>query len=311
MKKFFLKSFLFTAILATAVFYFSSKFERKYHKETDYLAAIIDKENRLNSIDSNRLILVGGSNLAFGLNCELIEQKLPVKVANLGLHAGLSLKFMINEVSSLIKSGDIVILNLEYPLYLDGFEPDIDLIQFTQEIYPKSKEYYQFNPLELFEARYEKFKKYFEEQDFKTDSVFNRKMFNKYGDNIGHLNKPSLQKLIDRQPIGLLETNNSFSILKDFYELCEAENVKVYITYPSYPSSEFVGKNKDRILQLNTKIKENLPQIKLLNSPDRYVFTDDNFYDTIYHLNAKGREKRTLLFIEDLKPVIAKKQLFF
>lgn len=307
MKKFILKSLLFAAILATIGYYFSSKFERKYHQETDYLASIIDKENRLNSIDSNRLILVGGSNLAFGLNGELMEQMLPINVANLGMHAGLSLKFMINQVSSLIKSGDIVILNLEYPLYLDDFEPDIDLIQFTQEIYPKAEEYYPFNPLELFEARYVKFKKYFEEQELKTDAVFNRKMFNKYGDNIGHLNKPSLQKLIDRQPIGLIETDDSFDILKNFFELCNAENVRVYITYPSYPSSEFVGKNKERILQLHAKIKEELPQIKLLNTPDRYVFTDDFFYDTIYHLNAKGREKRTLLFIEDLKSVALNK----
>lgn len=304
MKKFFLKSFLFVFLLAVILFYFSSKFERKYHKETDYLAALIDKESRLNNLNNNRLILVGGSNLAFGLNCELIEEKLPVKVSNLGLHAGLSLKFMINEVNSLMKSGDVIILNLEYPLYLNAFEPDIDLIQFTQEIYPKTKAYYQFNPLELFEARYEKFKKYFEEQDFKTDSVFNRKKFNKYGDNIGHLNKPSLLKLIDRKPIEPIEISNSLSILKDFYSNCKAKNVKVFIAYPSYPTSEFLGKNKERILELNQKLKEDLPEIPLINTPNRYVFTDDNFYDTIYHLNAKGRYKRTLLFIDDLKKVI-------
>lgn len=304
MKKFFLKSFLFVFLLAVILFYFSSKFERKYHKETDYLAALIDKESRLNSLKNNRLILVGGSNLAFGLNCELIEEKLPVKVSNLGLHAGLSLKFMINEVNSLMKSGDVIILNLEYPLYLNAFEPDIDLIQFTQEIYPKTKAYYQFNPLELFEARYEKFKKYFEKQDFKTDSVFNRKKFNKYGDNIGHLNKPSLLKLIDRKPIEPIEISNSLSILKDFYSNSKAKNVKVFIAYPSYPISEFLGKNKERILELNQKLKEDLPEIPLINTPNSYVFTDDNFYDTIYHLNAKGRDKRTLLFIDDLKKVI-------
>ena len=301
MKKFIIKSILFLALLMIVILYFSSRFERKYHKETDYLAALIDKENRLNKLDSNRLIFVGGSNLAFGLNSALIEEQLPVKVANLGLHAGLSLKFMINEATALMKSGDVIILNLEYPLYLDDFNPDIDLIQFTQEIYPKSKDYYQFNLKELLEARYEKFKKYFEQQDFKIDSVFNRKQFDKYGDNIGHLNKKSLDKLIDREPIGFVEMDESLNVLKNFLSLCKKKKVRIFIAYPPYPKSEFIGRNKERITQIDQQLRNDLPEIKVINSPEDYLFPDDFFYDTIYHLNAKGRMVRTELFIKDLR----------
>nr|WP_294897468.1 hypothetical protein [uncultured Pedobacter sp.] len=302
MQKFFIKSVLFLLLISAVVFYFSTQFKRKYDPKTDYLATLIDKEARLNSLDSNRLILVGGSNLAFGINSELIENKLPVKVANLGLHAGLSLPFMINEVSHLMKKGDKIVLNLEYPLYLDSFDPDVDLIQFTNELYPVTKQYYHFSIKQLLETRYEKFKKYFQPDVYHVDSVFNRQLFNKYGDNVGHLNKPSLAHLIDRKPIHVIEAGDAIRLLKDFSQKCKAEGIKVFISYPPYPTTEYVSKNKERITELDIKLRNNLPNIIFLDKPQDYVFNDSLFYDTIYHLNKKGREIRTEKFINDLKP---------
>jgi len=301
MQKFFIKSILFLLLVAAVVFYFSISFKRKYDIKTDYLAALIDKEARLNSLDSNRLIFVGGSNLAFGINSALIESKLPVKVANLGLHAGLSLKFMVNEVSRLMKKGDIVVLSLEYPLYLDSFDPDIDLIQFANELYPATKHYYHFTPKQLITARYEKFRKYFQPDIYQIDSVFNRQLFNKYGDNTGHLNKRPLAHLIDRKPLHVIEVERSVSILKDFSEKCKAEDVSVFISYPPYPKTEYVGKNKERITELDLKLRNSLPNIVFLDKPENYIFNDSLFYDTVYHLNKKGREIRTKMFIEDLR----------
>lgn len=301
MQKFFIKSVIFLLLIASVVFYFSANFKRKYDPKTDYLATLIDKEARLNSLDSNRLIFVGGSNLAFGVNSALIESKLPLKVANLGLHAGLSLAFMINEVSLLMKKGDRIVLIPEYPLYLDSFNPDIDLIQFTKEIYPPAEQYYHFTPKELLESRYEKFRKYFYPDEYRVDPVFNRKMFDKYGDNLGHLNKNPSVHLVDRKPIGLIDIENSISILKRFSKKCKKEGVRVFISYPPYPKTEYVGKNKERIDGLDQKLRANLSNIVFLDRPSNYIFADSLFYDTIYHLHKKGRDVRTNLLINDLR----------
>ena len=305
MQKLLVKSFIFLLLITAVVFYFSANFKRKFDIKTDYLATLIDKEARLNSLDSNRLILVGGSNLAFGINSALIESKLPVKVANLGLHAGLGLRFMINETSHLMKKGDIVVLTLEYPLYLDSFHPDIDLIQFARELYPITKKYYHFTPKQMLEVKYEKFRKYFQPDLYKVDSVFNRQLFNKYGDNEGHLNKHPLKYLIDRKPINYIDVERSVSILKVFSDECKKKGVRVYISYPSYPKTEYVGKNKERIDALDVRLRNRLPQIGFLNKPERYIFDDSLFYDTVYHLHTKGREIRTEMFIDDLKKAIS------
>lgn len=301
MQKFILKSLLFLLLILSVVILFSVIFKRKYDIKTDYLAALIDKDQTLNSLDSNRLILVGGSNLAFGINSELIEEKLPLKVANLGLHAGLGLAFMVNEVSHQMKKGDVVVLVPEYPLYLNSFAPDIDLIQFANELYPASKEYYQFNPKQALIAKFEKFKKFFDPDVYQIDSVFNRQGFNKYGDNTGHLDKKPLAHLIDRKAIKPIEINSAVTLLNEFTAKCNTIGVKVLIDYPSYPKTEFVGKNKIRINTLDTQLRINLKNVVFLSKPKKYVFDDSLFYDTIYHLGREGREIRTNLFIEDLE----------
>lgn len=300
MQKFFIKSIIFLLLISSVVYYFSVNFKRKYDLSTDYLATLIDKEARLNSLDSNRLIFVGGSNLAFGLNSELIETTLPVKVANLGLHAGLSLTFMINQVSYLMKKGDAVVLTPEYPLYLDSFDPDIDLIQFAREIYPLTERYYQFTPKQVLKAKYERFRKYFTPDSYQIDSVFNRQFFNKYGDNTAHLKKKSLANLIDRKPINLIEIDHTISILHNFAEKCKKDGVSVYISYPPYPKTEYFGKNKERVDALDLKLRKNLPNIVFLDKPTNYIFEDSLFYDTIYHLNKTGREVRTKMLIEKI-----------
>ncbi len=283
------------------VLFFSSRFQRQKNPHTDYLAALIDKENHLNSLDSNRLILVGGSNLAFGIDSRLMEKKLSKQVANLGLHAGLSLPFMLNEASHLMKTGDVVVLNLEYPLYLDNFDPDIDLIQFAQELYPIATNYYEFTPKEMMVARYEKFKKYFHPDVFYIDPVFNRQSFNTNGDDTAHLNKKSFTKLVDRKPIGTIKIGKATESLNEFADAASKVGVTVLLSYPPYPATEYLGKNKQRLIELDSELHRALEGIHFLNHPQEYLFPDNMFYDTIFHLNKDGRKKRTELLIKDLE----------
>lgn len=305
LRKFIIKSIVFLFILSLVFFSLSLTFKRKYSPKTDYLAAIIDKHYRLNKIDSNRLILIGGSNLTFGINSQTIVDKLNVNVVNMGLHAGLGLEFMLNEVKPAIKKGDIIVLCLEYPLYLDGFKPDIDLISFTQHLYPPSKDYYHFNIEEIFLANYAKFKKHFEEQTIKIDPVFNRQKFDKYGDNIGHLGLPGLPELRDKERIGKLEVDKSAKLIKQFETACNQKKAKLLISYVSYPKSQY-QRNKKAIDDLNQLLHQEISSIYFINKPEDYIFNDDLFYDTVYHLNGKGREIRTERFIKDLKPFTVK-----
>src|SRR6266436_7071833 len=70
--------------------------------KTGYLAASIDKHHLLVQQPSPRIVFVGGSNLAFGLDSSEIERSLSYHPINMGLHIGLGLAFMLAEVKPFI-----------------------------------------------------------------------------------------------------------------------------------------------------------------------------------------------------------------
>jgi hypothetical protein len=300
MKKFIVKSLLFLGLIAAVFFVVSLNYKRTINKETDYIAAIIDKHQTLDAIKENRLILIGGSNLPFGIDSKMLSDSLQTNAINMGLHAGLGLNFMLNEVKPSIKKNDVIVLCLEYPLYLNDAKTDVDLIDYTQEIYAPAQAYHQFNVKEKLLVYYSKFEKTFNKKEEVTNEVFNRKQFNPYGDNTGHLNKPNEKVLKNKEPIGKIEISESLGLLKDFNDLVNQKGAKLFISYPAYERTEFI-KNQSKLIELDKELKENLSQITFLNSPETFAFESDYFYDTVYHLNGKGREKRTRIFFEELR----------
>ena len=80
----------------------------------DYILADLEKYNRLATILSPKLVLVGGSATAFGIDSSRLEKSLGMPVVNMSLHAAVGLKFMLYDVVERIANGDIVIVMPEY-----------------------------------------------------------------------------------------------------------------------------------------------------------------------------------------------------
>ena len=79
-----------------------------------YLAAIIDKEALLKNTPSPKVIIIGGSNAAFGFDSKKIADALGMPVVNTGLQAGLGLRYSLNFVKPYIHAGDILLVSPEY-----------------------------------------------------------------------------------------------------------------------------------------------------------------------------------------------------
>ncbi len=75
------------------------------------------KEARSKSITVPKVIILGGSNVLFGISTEVLERELRRPVLNLGLHAGLDIDYLYYELEKNMSEGDIVILSLEYQYY--------------------------------------------------------------------------------------------------------------------------------------------------------------------------------------------------
>ena len=83
--------------------------------DTHYLAATRDKHELLKTAPSPRIIFVGGSSVAMGLDCSVIKGRLAgYNPVNMGLHLTLGLEFMLAEIEADLRPGDVVVLSLEY-----------------------------------------------------------------------------------------------------------------------------------------------------------------------------------------------------
>jgi hypothetical protein len=73
-------------------------------------------------IDASRarkdeVLLLGGSNVLFGLSARRLEEGHGIHAFNLGQHAGLGRRYILSYGASAVQAGDIVVLSLEYPLW--------------------------------------------------------------------------------------------------------------------------------------------------------------------------------------------------
>ncbi|HRH67139.1 MAG TPA: hypothetical protein PLU53_12630 [Bacteroidia bacterium] len=302
MHRFYLQTSLFIFISVLALIVMGIRIEKK--DPADYLSSIIDKHKRLESLESPRLILSGGSNLAFGIDSRRMEEELKIPVVNLGLHAGLGLEFILNELSAEMKNGDKVIISLEYYLSKAG---EYQLKHKAAEYLPGAGNYFSqsiFGDIRYaVERKRNALKDNFiyvkngllsiagraSENTLRTN-VYRRDCFNEYGDVVCHLNEKSTVRTDDIDPFVYSEYEG-ISLLNEFYRKAKKLNVRVYFMYPNLPVSVY-RENIDCIGKYTGDISTKL-EMPVLNAPFDFVYNDSLFYDTVYHLNGPGRQKRT------------------
>ncbi|MEP7108252.1 MAG: hypothetical protein ABI760_09715 [Ferruginibacter sp.] len=307
MNRFIIKSILFFLIIAMAIILIPFFFKNASAGSSDYMAAIIDKHRRIDIITSPKIILGGGSNLAFGIDSKELEKTFGMPVVNMGLHAGLGLAFILNELKYSIKENDIVFLSIEY--FLDN-EGDYALKKNVINFYRPANKFYSGNYFTEIDIYLEKSQKIFknifsENDDFKNTSssqkaeipLYSRQAFNQNGDIISHLDKPNPREIGGRSKFryqyweGIEEINR-------FYIFAKSRNVNVFFLFPNFPISEY-DKNEKVISLLETDLRKDL-KVEILNSPNSMTFPESYFFGTVYHLNKLGRKIRTNKMIEIL-----------
>ena len=95
--------------------------------------------------------------------------------------------------------------------------------------------------------------------------------------------------------------------MNDFNDYVIRKGAKIYFLYPCIPNDVY-DENIKNLSKLNKYLRR-IQKIKILCSPSDYAFPYDYFFDTIYHLNGKGRDMRVKKIINDLKKVINKRDL--
>jgi hypothetical protein len=312
MKKFMLRLSLFSAVVFLLIFLLGVEIEKKNY-DADYMAAMNDKHHRLDKTTGPRIIFVGGSSTAFGVDCKEVERAFNIPATNLALMAGLGLDFMLNEIEDKMRAGDIIILSTEYYLSLNG---SYELKVYTAKCSPEAAHYFRRDYARDFTTvRFKQIKNNFNylfkknqplpdtSTDF-TTAYIHRTDLNEYGDMIGHIGKRPPPKLFYKDDYFTYRYYNGIARLNKFYEAAQKKNAKVFFVYHAYAESAYQI-NKETINRYHADMVRNL-KFPVIGEPADFVYDDSLFFDTALHLNPEGREMRTKKLILLLQALRAK-----
>jgi len=270
-----------------------------------YIAAINDKYDMLVEADSPKIVLIGGSNLAFGLDSERVERELGYRVVNIGIHGGLGLRFMLQLVKPHLKAGDVVVFIPEYGLLMQP-TPGIALAE-ALAVFPRGARYV--DPVDVDSRVFLRAlqRRFWFAIGFEVDrerEVYSRFGFNSHGDLTAHIGAPrkfqptpedSLDISTFPDPLGI-------ELMNEFDQACREIGVRVALSFSPYPRSLAPESESDA-----TRWKSQLVtalNLTVVSNPSDYFFPIDHFYDTQSHLSGDGREARTAQLIGDLQPFL-------
>lgn len=303
---------LLIAITPFGIFYIIASNQPHIYSKT-YYAALVDKINYLDSAkNQKKIILVGGSNVAFGFDSKLIEQEFPeYKVVNFGLYAMLGTKIMMDYALDAINEGDLVFVIPEInsqstSLYFSG-DATLKAIEDNMNLVwrlPKNNQDVVIGNYFNFVNERDKFDKIIE-----PTGVYQRKNFNNYGD-IAYSDRDENGipfRSVNRMAIHYDPTmmvDYSYDIDQSFLDYLNQYNDKVLdknatLYYAFSPVNELAVLNKEDAVNYYWQLRQGL-QCKVIGNPLDYIIDAHYFYDSNFHLNDSGSILRTYYFVEDL-----------
>jgi hypothetical protein len=314
-----LKVFYRSAVLALSVAALMAVILVVIPDGNDYAKVSIDKHERLENMPGKKVVFVGGSSLAYGLDSKTVEQATGYAVVNMGMNAFVGVRFLLDEVDASLKAGDVVVLSIDNDAFriqegYDGVEGRTEDLLMMVKVRPaawqhtlpwsRRKDIVAAVPgvvhrkaIRLIDSGVRSVAG--KKLDDSLDALETRAGFNTYGDLVSHINvtwKGEREKGLDLR--ALKPNERVIPVLREYYERWTARGVRVFIAPPPIPVPYF-EEQKEVITRIRADVDRALPGAALAPL-ERYVFPDSCFFDNVHHLNGECRMKQSKLLAEDL-----------
>lgn len=306
MKLFLKKSFLLLlyvfAVIAFLGFCYYAFMAPQY--QYSYAASFQDKIYRLKNLSEPKIILVGNSNLAFGIDSEILEREFNRPVVNLGLHGGLGNAFHEEMAKFNIGKGDLIIIC--HSSYSDDdkiSDPELALVT-VDNFYEGWKIFRCKDILQVLKV----LPRFILKGCFlwatglgnrKRGDCYTRLGFNGNGDLI-------YQREYDKSLFGDIKSGRPeineicTDRINHFNSYCTARGATLLIA--GYPILERDGQPSDSAYykDFSSRLQEKV-DCKVVSDFSDYIFCEKYFYNTVLHLTNEGAKKRTEQLVSDLR----------
>lgn len=270
----------------------------------NYQASLLDKVERLQSLDGPKIVLVGNSNLSFGMDSSQLEAAFGMSVVNMGLHGGLGNAFHEEMCRLGVSQGDIVILcHTDYSD--DDTIPDSALAWITLEkhsqLWPliRAKDV-----LSMLRAYPDYFKdslvsKLTGEPDNQASDAtcYSRSAFNLYGDIV---RRPDDRYQFTPGSVEVPQVNDTCTQrinALDAY-LRERGAVLLIAAYPIASGAYTPDVSEYDAFEAELRRKVSCPVISHYRD---YLIPYEFFYNSCFHLSEEGADIRTKQLIQDIQ----------
>ena len=270
-----------------------------------FFGVLDEKVERLDSIEEEKIVVIGGSSVAFGVNSELIERYTEMPVVNFGLYASLGTKLMLDLSRKSINSGDIVIIAPEMDaqtlsLYfnadatlmaLDG-NPELlsrlkadDLFKLLASSFDFAAQKLNFDGVSELEGAY-RASSFNEYLDIEYTREYN--IMDLYYD-------PNMEIYLDESIV----SDEFIDYLNDYIKFCRGRGASVYFSWCPMNSLAVTNESDASILEFESFMKDSV-NAPFIGSIKDYILPPEYFYDTNFHMNDAGMLRHSVNLCRDI-----------
>ena len=294
------------SVLAAAPFFLGG-FLLPVHYTDTFLGEFPYKYHRLCDTRGKKIVIIGGSGMAFGVDCRRIEENLQgYHAVNMGMYADLGTRLVLDITEKHLGAGDIAVIAPEQnehalSLHIGGrsalqaFDGAWGILKDVR----KEEIGSLIGALPRFSM--EKWRLALNGEQPKGEGIYARSSFNEYGDiesplaganQMPDLYDPDLPVSYD--PDVMEEDFAAF--LCRFARSAQRKGAEVYFAF--CPANRLAVRGNPE--EFYSYLEETLC-FPLLGDPGNSVMEEEWFYDTNFHLNQSGRILYTRQLIRDLK----------
>lgn len=299
-------------LLAEQIFFLICGFVLPAQYGDTFMGELKSKYERLKETPGKRIILVGGSGVAFDCDSEMMDKFFSsYEIVNFGMYAGLGTKAVMDLSEAYIHKGDLVILSPEQSNqtlsdYFNGeymWQAADGAFGMLRHIKSENVETMLGN---FPKFALEKLKYVLKGKNPSTDSIYQKKSFNAYGD-------IALDTCRENILTGGYDVNQKVRFTEDvvqqeflgymnaWAERLEKKGATVWYRY--CPVNELAVEEADNLAAYDAFLRQKL-DFPVIGNPENSLMEAEWFFDTNFHLNQAGKEVNTIQLIRDIKAML-------
>ncbi|WP_041279356.1 hypothetical protein [Desulfobacula toluolica] len=276
-------------------------------------------------IMGEKIILLAGSNILFGVDSQKIARAFHMPVLNYGVNAGIDLPYTLETAKKVVHPGDIILMPLEYPMYSYDGTPSAQTVDYIFSRDPgffwKMSLKEQINMVLYMDLK-RLLRGFLYQGGEKIDTgLYGAHQIDSHGDQINtnlKFKTWAMFKEIHSQQLKPKKYSETFDpdaigwqFISEFILYCKKLNVSVIFMPSTLMKHESYYTNPgEKWFYDNIVMEVRRRGWRYVGNPYDYMYEPSLYFNTYFHLTETGRQLRTEQMIRDLKTHILIKHGF-